>query len=86
MLTLKVTWPSDFVNYNVYSAKQYGVYELSDDTTQLLITGEYAEPIDIRLSHGAKVYVMNDKGATIDVITELRTSTTSPKGLQQAVR
>lgn len=72
MLTLKVVWPNDFKNYNVYTANRYGVYELANDTTQLLINSAEPDPIDIRLSEGAIVYVMNANGATVDVITERR--------------
>lgn len=78
MLTVKIIWPSEFKNYNVYSATKYGVYELNDGTTQLLLTTNDPDFTDIRLSKGATVYVMNANGATIDTIRENRDNLTEP--------
>lgn len=76
MLTLKVIWPNPpdqpFTNYNVYTARSYGVFGLSDGTTQLLVNNDGPDPIDIRLGFGAYVYVMNANGSTVDTIRESR--------------
>lgn len=65
MLTFKINWNnSDFLNYSVYTGSQYVVCALDDGTVQLLIDGTQ----NILLFGGNRVYIMNDKGSTIDKI------------------
>lgn len=67
MLTVKIDWGNaDFVNYSVYTCDKYLVCGLDDDTTQLLLDdGTH----DIRLGQGCRVYVMNERGSTVDTIS-----------------
>lgn len=64
MLTLKIEWAPDYPGYTVFTADCYVVNRNSNETTQLLLDGKQ----DILLTKGSKVYVMNDRGATVDTI------------------
>ena len=69
MFTIKVEWHSpDFPTYSVHNAEKYTVSYLADGSIQLLTETGLDGQRDIRLSDGAKAYVMNDRGATIDTI------------------
>lgn len=65
MLTIKINWNnSDFLNYCLVQGNEYVVCALDDGTVQLLIDGAK----NYKLFGGNRVYVMNDKGATVDTI------------------
>jgi len=70
MFTVRINWPSDFgPNYSVYSCKKYVVSGLNDGTIVLYLADPNGlDTIDVSLGKGAKAYVMNNSGATIDTI------------------
>lgn len=64
-MTLKIEWAPDYPGYTVFTADNYVVNRNSNETTQLLLdNGKH----DILLTKGSKVYVMNDRGSTVDTI------------------
>jgi hypothetical protein len=77
MFTFKIVWPTDFVNYSVYEGSQYVVCGIVDGTIQLLIDGHN----NISLGENARVYVMNEHGATVDKIHNVSKVVPAPTGI-----
>jgi hypothetical protein len=69
MLTMKIYWPSDFPNYSVYSVSKYVASKLQDGTWALYLTDPtHPDAREVLLGKGAKAYIMNGNGATVDTI------------------
>jgi hypothetical protein len=71
MFTIRINWNQDvqFPTYSAYAAKHYTVNDLADGNKHMYIANGDSEPAEVLLSRGCKVYVMNDKGSTVDTIT-----------------
>ncbi len=69
MFTIKVNWNTlDFPTHSVYTATKYSVNTLKNGDKQIFINNGPSEQNEVVLSGGCSVYVMNDRGATIDYI------------------
>jgi hypothetical protein len=69
MFTIRINWHApEYSNYSVYSSKHYNVIDLADGNKRLYIANGEPEPAEVLLSRGCKVFVMNDRGSTVDTI------------------
>ena len=69
MFTIKINWHSpDFPSYSVYAATKYTVNNLANGSKQLYISNGDNEPAEVLIDDRCRVFVMNAKGSTIDVI------------------
>ena len=69
MFTLKIYWEQeDFPKYTVYSASKYLVVPIKVGQIRLHLENSSEQDREINVTTGAKVFVMNSHGATVDTI------------------
>jgi hypothetical protein len=69
MLTVKVMWYSpQWPTHSVYTTPSYSVYLLASGETQLILEAANGQTKELLLSADCKAYVMNESGATVDII------------------